>query len=784
MSGTRILARVAGACLALIGLVMLAGGTWLVLLDGSGFYLVAGLLLTAVATGLWRQRSYAFGIAVGLLVLSMAWAWGEVGLDYWQWVPRVSLFLVVTCIAATLYPGLKNGKGIYGSRGVRRLALPALLTAIVGGTLASFYPHSGAAPLPRLQGAFALAHSDTGERGTPDWPQYGQDVRGSRYSALSEIDTSNVADLEVAWQYRTGDVPSGEAAFQGTPIKLGDMLYVCTPYSKVIAIDAETGDHKWAFDPKVKSKEWQRCRGLASWSEPDGSGGQAPGLCHTRIVLTTLDARLITLDAHSGAVCPGFGQKGEVNLLHGLSDRAKDSYYPTSAPLVAGDVIVTGARMQDWAASGEPSGVVRGWDVRTGELVWAWDPATPKRGQPLPPGEIYPDQTPNFWGTASYDPELGLVYVPTGNQTPDFWGANRLPASETYNASVVAIDVRTGIDRWHFRTVNHDLHDYDVAAQPILHDLPTGNGDTTPVVIVLTKTGQVFVLDRRDGRPVFPIETRSVSTEGAPLGQHPAPAQPYSSVSLGYAPLSEKSMWGMTALDQLYCRIQFKRMHYVGDFTPLSTRPTLMYPGYYGGINWGGGAIDRASGLLVVNDIRIAHWAQFIKHEQAVAAGYNPTGASGNYAEQRGAPFGVIHGMFTSPLGVPCIAPPYGTLTAIDLESGQIAWQIPMGSTQDTLLPGGVPGLPMPIGMPTMGGPLVTKGGLVFFSGSMDYYLRALDSHTGQLLWKSRLPVGSQATPISYQGSKTGRQYVVVTAGGAQGPGKARGDYVIAYRLP
>ncbi|SEI22228.1 membrane-bound PQQ-dependent dehydrogenase, glucose/quinate/shikimate family [Pseudomonas asplenii] len=784
MSGTRMLMRVAGACVALIGLAMLTGGTWLVLLGGSGFYLVAGLLLAAVATGLWRQRSYAFGVAMALLVLSLAWAWREVGLDYWQLVPRISMFLVVACIVATLYPRLEDSKGRSGSRGVRRLTLPLLLAMIVAGTIAGFNPHPGVAPLPGFQEALAAASSDTGESGNPDWPQYGQNVRGSRYSALSEINTSNVADLEVAWQYRTGDVPSGEAAFQGTPIKLGDMLYVCTPYSKVVAVDAETGEQKWTFDPKVKSKEWQRCRGLASWSEPADSVVQANGLCHTRIVLTTLDARLITLDAHSGAVCPSFGKQGEVNLLDGLSERAKDSYYPTSAPLVAGDVIVTGARMQDWAASGEPSGVVRGWDVRNGKLVWAWDPAAPKRGQPLPSGETYPDQTPNFWGTASYDPELGLIYVPTGNQTPDFWGGNRLPASETYNASVVAIDVKTGIDRWHFRTVNHDLHDYDVAAQPILHDLPTGNGDTTPVVIVLTKTGQVFVLDRRDGRPVFPIESRSVSAEGAPPGQHPAPVQPYSSVSLGYTPLTEQSMWGMTALDQLYCRIQFKRMHYVGDFTPLSTRRTLMYPGYYGGINWGGGAIDEASGLLVVNDIRIAHWAQFIKHEQALAAGYNPTGASGNYAEQRGAPFGVIHGMFTSPLGVPCIAPPYGTLTAIDLKSGQIAWQVPMGSTEDTPLPGGISGLPMPIGMPTMGGPLVTQGGLVFFSGSMDYYLRAMDSRTGQVLWKSRLPVGSQATPISYQGSTTGRQYVVVTAGGAQGPGKTRGDYVIAYRLP
>ncbi|WP_115294280.1 membrane-bound PQQ-dependent dehydrogenase, glucose/quinate/shikimate family [Pseudomonas putida] len=769
---------------ALIGVTLLVGGVWLLMLGGSGFYALAGLMLGAVALGLWRQRRYALGVSLALLAVSVAWAWWEVGLDYWQWVPRVAMFLVVACIVTACYPQLRDTAGLAGARAVRNRLLPVLLGVLLVGGLGAFQPHPGSAALPGVEVAQAAPGEPSLEAGDPDWPQYGQNTRGSRYSALSEIDTSNVAGLEVAWQYRTGDLPVGEAAFQGTPIKLGELLYVCTPYSKVVAVDAESGEQKWAYDPQAQSKEWQRCRGLASWQAPAGEVEKSEALCRTRIVLTTLDARLITLDAHSGAVCPGFGENGQVNLLTGLSERAKASYYPTSAPLVAGDVIVTGARMQDWAARGEPSGVVRGWDVRTGKLIWAWDPAAPKRGKPLPAGQVYPDETPNFWGTASYDPALGLIYVPTGNQTPDFWGADRSLAAETYNASVVAIDVRTGIDRWHFRTVNHDLHDYDVAAQPILHDLPTGNGDTTPVVIVLTKTGQVFVLDRRDGRPVFPVESRTVSAEGAPAGQRPAPQQPYSSVSLGYAPLTEQRMWGMTALDQLYCRIQFKRMHYVGDFTPLSTRKSLMYPGYYGGINWGGGAVDEASGLLLVNDIRIAHWAQFIEHEKALAAGYNPTGASGNYAEQRGAPYGVIHGMFTSPLGVPCIAPPYGTLTAIDLNSGQIAWQVPMGSAEDSPLPGGLPGLAMPIGMPTMGGPLVTQGGLVFFSGSMDHYLRAMDSRTGHVLWKGRLPVGSQATPISYQGNRSGRQYVVVTAGGAQGPGKARGDYVIAYRLP
>ena len=766
------------------------GGLWLIVLGGSWFYAVAGCLLGYVSYSLIKQHAHAFSTAIVLLIFSVIWALVEVGLDYWQFVPRVSLFLGVACVVTLFYAQLRTHDGVQGGRKMRTPASIVLFGIAFVGIGAGFYPHASVVSKGVLTAEGASGANPPLEHAVnQDWPQYGLSARGTRYSELAEIERSNVTDLQVAWEFKTGDVPTAEAAFQGTPIKIGDMLYVCTPYSKVMAVDAETGVERWRFDPQVVSKEWQRCRGLASHSAPDNSvtgnaDDSADGLCKTRIVLTTLDARLFTLDARSGEACPGFGEHGYVDLLKGLSERAKDSYFPTSAPLVAGDVIVTGARMQDWASGGEPSGVVRGWDIKSGRLVWAWDPAAPKRGHPLPEGEIYADETPNFWGTASYDSELGLIYVPTGNQTPDFWGADRLPSSETYNASVVAIDVKTGIDRWHFRTVNHDLHDYDVAAQPILHDLVMGNGESIPVVIVLTKMGQIFVLDRRNGRPVLPVESRAVSVEGAPAGQHPSAVQPYSRASLDYGPLTEKSMWGITALDQLYCRIQFKRMHWKGDFTPISTQKTIMYPGYYGGINWGGGAVDVGSGLLVVNDIRIAHWAQFIKHEDALAAGYNPTGAAGNYAQQRGAPYGVIHGMFTSPLGVPCTAPPYGTLTAIELRSGEIAWQVPMGSTEDTPLLGAITGLRLPLGMPTMGGPLVTRGGVVFFSGSMDHYLRAMDSGTGKVLWKSRLPVGSQATPMTYQGGRTGRQYVVVTAGGSQGPEQERGDYVIAYRLP
>ena len=389
-----------------------------------------------------------------------------------------------------------------------------------------------------------------------------------------------------------------------------------------------------------------------------------------------------------------------------------------------------------------------------------------------------------FLGTASYDPKLGLAYIPTGNQTPDFWAGNRHAYSDEYNDAIVAIDVKTGVDKWHFRTANRDQFDYDVSAQPILYDLPNKEGGTTPVVIGLTKRGQIFVLDRRDGTPVFDVEQRAVSTD-AVEGMNPAPTQPYSALSVGTERFKESDMWGASIFDQLYCRIQFKEMRWEGEFTPLAEgQRTLIYPGYYGGFNWGGGAVDASTGTLIVNDIRMAQWGRFIKQDEAKRIGLTPS-TEGEYSEQVGTPWGVERSMFVSPLGVPCFKPPFGSMTAIDLTTGKTKWQVPMGSIEDAPVRGIVPGVHIPLGMPTMGGPLVTKGGLTFFHGTLDYYLRALDNDTGRELWRGRLPVGGQGAPMTYMG-KDGKQYVVVTVGGATrtGTNDNRGDYIIAYALP
>lgn len=784
-----------GAILALFGLGVLVGGGKLASLGGSWYYLLAGALMIASGVALVRRKVVATWLALLLLVITVAWSLGEVGFDFWQLVPRLMTFIVIALVLTLLVPLLDGNRRYLGSAPRAVISL-GLLASIGGFGYGMFQPHP---TVVAQQGSVApVVTPDAGVADGNDWTAYGRNTHGERFAQFEQINKSNVKDLQVAWTFRTGDMAINGAEYQGTPLKVDDTVYLCTPLNKVFALDPVTGKEKWTFDPQIKetpaNKGWKRCRGVgyhdadkaqasASQVEPAAVSAQ-PAECRRRIITTTVDARLIALDADTGKACDGFGEHGTVDLLKGIGPNTDGSYYLTSAPLVAGDVIVVGGKINDNLQTGEPSGVTRGFDVRTGELLWAWDALNPKRGVPLPEGELYPKDSPNFWGTASYDAKLGLAYIPTGNQTPDFWNGDRHAGSDEYNDSIVAIDVKTGVDKWHFRTANNDMFDYDISAQPILYDLPGKDGTTTPVVIAMTKRGQIFVLDRRDGKPVFPVEQRTVATDGVE-GMRIAPTQPYSQLSVGTERFKESDMWGATVFDQLMCRIDFKQMRWEGEFTPLvEGQRTLIYPGYYGGFNWGGGALDASTGTLIVNDIRMAQWGRFIKREDAARTGLKPS-TEGEYSEQLGTPWGVERSMFVSPLGVPCFKPPFGTMTAIDLNSGKTKWQVPMGSIQDAPVRGIVPGVLMPLGMPTMGGPLVTKGGLTFFHGTLDYYIRALDNDTGKELWRGRLPVGGQGAPMTYV-ARDGKQYVVVTVGGATrtGSNDNRGDYIIAYALP
>lgn len=780
----QILSSIIAALGALMAAFLIYEGGRLIAFGGSWFYALSGIALAVCSFYMFRRNILSTWIALGLLAATLLWSLSEVGFAFWPSFSRLIVFLFVALVAILMAPWLSGPGRKFFTRTTTGLAASGLGVVILAFIAGMFRVHPTIAPTDPTssQETAAATAPDQTEH---DWPAYGRTTSGTRYASFTQINRENVSKLNVAWTYRTGDMAINGAEFQGTPIKIGDTVYICSPHNIVSAIDPDTGTEKWKFDPHAQTKVWQRCRGVGYWHDSTASDENAP--CASRIVLTTIDARLITIDARTGKACDSFGSNGSVNLLTGLGPTAPGSYYPTAAPLVAGDIVVVGGRIADNERTGEPSGVVRGYDVRTGAQVWAWDATNPRRGTtPLAEGEIYPAETPNLWGTASYDPKLDLVFFPLGNQTPDFWGGDRSKASDEYNDAFVAVDAKTGVERWHFRTANHDLVDYDATAQPILYDIPDGHGGTRPAIIAMTKRGQIFVLDRRDGTPILPVEMRKVPQDGAPAGQYLAPEQPYSSLSIGAERLKASDMWGGTIFDQLLCRVQFASYRYEGEFTPVNEKQaSIIYPGYYGGINWGGGAVDESTGTLLVNDIRMIQWAKFIKQDEARRIGLKPS-AEGEYSEQKGTPWGVVRSMFFSPLGLPCGKPPYGTMNAIDLRSGKVKWSMPLGTIQDMPIHGFVPGVQIPLGMPTMSGPLATRTGLVFFAGTLDNYIRAINTDTGEVVWKARLPVASQAAPMSYVSDKTGKQYVVVTAGGLtrSGVNKNRGDYVIAYALP
>ncbi|MBN9010846.1 MAG: PQQ-binding-like beta-propeller repeat protein, partial [Rhizobiales bacterium] len=472
-----------------------------------------------------------------------------------------------------------------------------------------------------------------------------------------------------------------------------------------------------------------------------------------------------------------------VALSAGMGEIIPGFYFQTSAPLVARDFIIVGGWVVDNQMRGEPSGVIRAFDARTGALAWAWDLANPSITRDPPAGGTYTRGTPNSWSTASYDDQLGLVYLPMGNATPDYFGQGRPPGSEEYNSSIVALDVTTGRERWHFRTVNHDIWDYDIPSQPALIDLPDGQ----KALLQTTKRGQIFLLDRATGKPIADVVEKPVPQNGAVPEETPAPTQPFSvgMPTIGADFLTEQKTWGVTMFDQLYCRIAFRKLRYDGDFTPIGLTPAIQQPGNTGGMNWGSVSFDQANGRVFMNDIRIpsvfylvpsADYKEATAHIHSDDTGHGPS-------PQAGTPYGMVTGVWMSPLNIPCNQPPFGTIVAVDLKTRKIAWQIPAG-TADQLGPFGVAaGMPMTMGMPTYAGTAATAGGLVFFAGFQDFYLRAYDAENGNELWKYPLPVGASATPMTYVSPKTGRQYIVVSVGGAAYSPKV-GDYVMAFALP
>ncbi|MGD9665188.1 MAG: pyrroloquinoline quinone-dependent dehydrogenase, partial [Novosphingobium sp.] len=607
------------------------------------------------------------------------------------------------------------------------------------------------------------------------------DQGGSRFSQLTEINASNIGDLEQAWIYRTG-ANRPEIGFEVTPLMVGDKLYICSSNNVVIALDPDSGEEIWRHDPKVDAPPLAACRGVAYYDVP-----AATGHCAKRIIFATTDARLMAIDGIDGRSCEDFGVDGAVDLKTGMGEVKAGFYYVSSAPTLVRGKVVVGGWVRDNQEIGEPSGVIRAFDATTGSFAWAWDMDRPDIPSEPEEGRTYSRGTANSWAPMSADEELGMVYVPTGNATPDYWGGHRSPGSEKYASAVVALDAETGRARWVFQTAHHDLWDYDVASQPTLVDL-RANDETVPALIQATKRSELFVLDRRDGTPIVPVEERRVP-QGPAAGDWTAPTQPFSTgaFSLDREILSETKMWGLTPLDQLWCRIKLRQARYEGPMTPPGLEPSITYPSYSGGVDWGSVSVDPERQIMLVNWNRVANYTQLFTREEADRRGVKVS-ADGHISvdallPQAGTPFAAHTAAFLSPLDVPCTQPPFGMIAAIDLKTKKMLWKKSLGTTADSGPLFIRSHLPLPMGTPNMGGSLVTRAGLTFIGASQERKLRAFHSETGKLLWSHRLPRSGHATPMTYVSPKSGRQFIVIAAGGNAAMGSPQGDYVVAFAL-
>ncbi len=873
--------------MALFAAPLLIGGAYLLSLGGSPYYVIAGITMLVTAFLLFKRHWSAYGLYTIFIVATMAWTFWEAGFYWWAIAPRAGFPLIFGLLMLLPWVSNKMRKDnirvstnptkhpvnnstshlssdnlvatpIKGPKSKARNPIYywGLLTTVGASALLSFgsLANNATDKLGELNltagddvntdTSLAGTSANLGDPlsdGTPtsegEWTAYGNTNYGQRYSPLSQINTSNVENLELAWQIQTGDVKGpndiGETTYEATPLKISNALYLCTPHSWVLALDADSGETLWKFDPKVGEnlqRQHQSCRGVSYYAgqamtdntientrpnSPNVDNGNndsnvvnrtvnvneasanqtttselkvqkiagntfesASTQCDAKIFIPTSDAKLYALHPETGQRCEGFGDDGALDLMHNMPFKQAGYYYSTSPPIVAGGMVVVAGAVNDNYDVNSPSGVIRAYDVNTGQLMWNWDSGDPDNTAPFDvndPTQTYETSSPNSWAIASVDEELGLVYFPMGNRTPDQLGSYRTPAEEKYASSVVALDLTTGEARWVQQFVHHDLWDMDTPAQPTLLDLDTSDG-VQPALVVPTKQGDVYVLNRETGKPIIPIKERPAPQDYLLPDEHAAPTQPYSGLSFEPAPLTEKDMWGASLIDQMMCRIEFNQLNYDGRYTPPSTNGSLIYPGNFGTFNWGGIAVDPENGVMFGMPTYLAFVSRLIPKEDVDETETNK-GEQGVNAN-KGADYAVEMGPFLSPLGVPCQQPPWGTIAGADLSTGEIAYQRKNGTVQDlSPLP-----LKFELGIPGIGGPIITKGGLAFLAAATEDNFRAYDLKNGDVLWNVRIPAGGQATPMTYLNSK-GEQMVVLVAGGHGSVGTTIGDYVVAYKL-
>ncbi|QDK79662.1 pyrroloquinoline quinone-dependent dehydrogenase [Spirosoma sp. KCTC 42546] len=618
-----------------------------------------------------------------------------------------------------------------------------------------------------------------------EWPAYGNDAGGMRFSPLTQINVGNVKQLTVAWTFRTGELEhykgtsaEEKAAFEATPIMVDGTLFFSTPTSRVFAIDAATGQKKWEYNPDVYLRQdlsELTSRGVSVWPAPKDKSASTSAT--KRIFMATIDGRLIALDALSGKPISTFGKLGSVDLREGVGNISV-----TSPPAVIGNTIVVGSSMGDNQRFNYERGVVRAYDALTGALRWSWDPIPRSKGDAgfdtWKGASANQTGAANAWSIISADGERDLVFIPTTSPSPDYYGGERL-GKNLYASSIVAIRASTGKVVWHFQTVHHDLWDYDNAAQPLLFPF-TLNGKMVPAVAVGTKMGHLFILHRETGVPLLPVEERPMPASTVP-GEAVFPTQPVPT-TLPALGLQKAEAWGLTPTDKAIAQQRIDGLLYKGIFTPPSLQGSLMTPGNVGGVHWGGMSYDPESGLLITNVNRMAAVIRLVAREKLAESVKNDQDLlRAETGMQSGTPYVLKRSyLFTrDEKGIQMqTPPPWGTLVAINLKKQALEWEVPLGYMMDiTKYPQA-----KQWGSLNFGGAITTAGGLVFVAASLDGHLRAFKTQDGSLQWEVPLPASGQATPMTYQ--VNGQQYVVIAAGGHGKLGTKLGDYVVAYRLP
>jgi quinoprotein glucose dehydrogenase len=771
--------------LLLLGLVLLAGGVWLVSLGGSLYYAIAGIALIIAGLTAKTRRPTARWVYALFLAATAIWALWESGLDWWPLATRLGLFLLLAI--PLLFPGPKAQRG-----GVMVLVPVWVVVGLITVSSLAFDQH-------RIDGQLnediVSADPEMGDISDDSWHAYGRSNMGQRYSPLDQITVENASTLKKAWEYQTGDLQGpkdvGEITYEATPLKIGNSLFLCTPHNWLVALNADTGEEQWVYNAKVpmeSQRQHQTCRGVSYLPPSEGDANAinvkaanepaedlASVQCDAQLFMPTSDARLIAVDPETGARCSNFADDGDLDLLHNMPFKQDGFYYSTSPPVVANGLVVVAGAVNDNYDIDSPSGVIRAYDVKTGELKWNWDPEHPEKTAPIANDDTYSKSSPNSWAVASADEELGLIYFPMGNRVPDQLGMYRSENAEKFASSVVALSLETGQVAWVQQFVHHDLWDMDTPAQPSLVDLNTKKGKE-PALVVPTKQGDVYVLNRETGEPIIPI-TEQKAPQGTIEGDYAAEMQPISGLNFRPPELTEADMWGASVVDQMICRIKFRSLRYEGQYTPPSEQGSIVYPGNFGVFNWGGIAVDPERQVMFGMPLYLAFTSKLVLKEGAELGKTNQGEQGVN--ENAGAPYAVDMKPFLSPLGIPCQQPPWGYVAGADLRTGEIVWKQKNGTVYDmTPLP-----LPIEMGVPGIGGPIITGGGVAFLAASVDNYLRAYNLTTGEQIWEERLPAGGQATPMTYLNSK-GEQMVVLVAGGHGSIGTTFGDYVIAYKLP